>query len=96
MCLHCRADFACEVAEVTGGVGVDMVLNSLTSSGMIAASLACMGRAGRFVEVGKNGIWSAARMAQVRAQGPDVSVKGCEGRLPSGPLACTTDATGAP
>ena len=68
---------------------MDMVLNSLTSSGMIAASLACMGRAGRFVEVGKNGIWSAARMAQVRAQGPDVSVKGCEGRLPSGPLACT-------
>ena len=63
------ADFACEAMELSKGAGVDVVLNSLTSAGMVAASLACVGRGGAFVEVGKNGIWSAARVAQVRGSG---------------------------
>lgn len=43
-----------------------MVLNSLTSPGMLAASLAVLKRGGTFVEVGKRDIWAAARVAQVR------------------------------
>ena len=44
--------------------GVSVVLNSLTSSGMVAASLAALGPGGRFVEISKRDIWSAARVAQ--------------------------------
>jgi hypothetical protein len=47
--------------------GVDIVLNSLTSAGMLAASLSCLSQDGSFVEVGKRDIWSQARIAQVRA-----------------------------
>ena len=53
--------FAAEAAAL-GGVSV--VLNSLTSSGMVAASLAGLGPGGRFVEISKRDIWSAARVAQ--------------------------------
>jgi len=48
---------------------VHVVLNSLTSSGMVAGSLAAIGLGGRFVEISKRDIWSAARAAQER---PDV------------------------
>ena len=54
-------EFATQLAEV-GGVSV--VLNSLTSSGMVAGSLAALGPGGRFVEISKRDIWSAARVAQ--------------------------------
>ena len=40
------------------------MLNSLTSSGMVAGSLATLNRGGRFVEISKRDIWSAARVAQ--------------------------------
>jgi len=56
--------FAAELAEV-GGVSV--VLNSLTSTGMVAGSLAAMSAGGRFVEISKRDIWSAARVAQGKA-----------------------------
>lgn len=46
--------------------GTDAVINSLTSPGMIAASLAALNHSGCFLEVGKRGIWSADRVAQVR------------------------------
>ena len=42
------------------------MLNSLTSPGMIAASLASLRENGTFIEVGKRGIWSANRISQVR------------------------------
>jgi NADPH:quinone reductase-like Zn-dependent oxidoreductase/3-oxoacyl-(acyl-carrier-protein) synthase/acyl carrier protein len=48
---------------------VNVVLNSLTSSGMVAGSLAAIGHGGRFVEISKRDIWSASRAAQER---PDV------------------------
>jgi hypothetical protein len=48
---------------------VDVVLNSLTSPGMVAGSLALLGPGGRFVEIGKRDIWSAAAVARDR---PDV------------------------
>jgi NADPH:quinone reductase-like Zn-dependent oxidoreductase len=62
--------FASELLETNPKQdGVDVVLNSLTSPGMIAASLAALNQGGRFVEVAKRDIWSAARVAQER---PDV------------------------
>ena len=47
--------------------GADVVLNSLTSSGMIAASISCLNIGGRFVEISKRDIWSSARFEQERA-----------------------------
>ena len=61
------ADFASHLA-LTGGV--DVVLNSLTSPGMVAGSVAGVRPGGRFVEISKRDIWSPARLAQDR---PDVS-----------------------
>src|SRR5262249_7708650 len=63
-------EFCERILADTGGEGVDMVLNSLTSEGYIEASVKALGRSGRFVEIGKRGIWSAEQM---RAARPDVS-----------------------
>ena len=52
------------VSEAAQLGGADIVLNSLTSSGMVAGSLAALGAGGRFVEISKRDIWSAARVAQ--------------------------------
>ena len=41
-----------------------MALNTLTSSGMVAASLAALTPGASLVEISKRGIWSAARVAQ--------------------------------
>ena len=46
--------------------GVDVVLNSLTSPGMVAGSVAGVSLGGRFVEISKRDIWSPARVAQER------------------------------
>ncbi len=62
-------DFADEIEARTGGRGVDVVLNSLTGD-FISASLRVTGQGGRFVEIGKRGIWDAPRMAAAR---PDVA-----------------------
>ena len=58
--------FASDVASFDG---VDVVLNSLTSTGMVSASLATLRRGGRFVEISKRDIWSTSRVSQER---PDV------------------------
>eukprot|EP00955_Chlamydomonas_euryale_P054050 355669-Chlamydomonas_euryale.AAC.4 len=42
---------------------VDVVLNALTSPGMVAASLACLSPAGRFVELAKRDVWGRGRAA---------------------------------
>ncbi|MEU3183401.1 SDR family NAD(P)-dependent oxidoreductase [Streptomyces sp. NPDC006923] len=60
--------FSDEILEATGGQGVDIVLNSLNKD-HIPASVGCLARDGRFVELGKIGIWSAERMGEER---PDV------------------------
>ena len=62
--------FGAEILEVTGGEGVHVVLNSLTSEGFIDASLACLMPGGRFVEMARRDILSEEEMAEVR---PDVS-----------------------
>ena len=62
--------FGQEILEATGGEGVDVVLNSLTSEGFIDASLSCLAHGGRFVELARRDILSHEEMAAVR---PDVS-----------------------
>ncbi|MDQ3605711.1 MAG: SDR family NAD(P)-dependent oxidoreductase, partial [Gemmatimonadota bacterium] len=58
-------DFADEVLRATGGSGVDVVLNSLADE-FIPRSLEALAENGRFVELGKRGIWDAAQVAEVR------------------------------
>lgn len=59
------ADFAAAILGATGGRGVDVVLNALADP-FIAPSLAALAPEGRFVEIGKRGIWDAGRVAAVR------------------------------
>ncbi|MDB5703288.1 MAG: polyketide synthase [Sphingomonas bacterium] len=59
-------DFEAQIREATGGRGVDMVLNSLNGD-FIASSFAVLAPNGRFLEMGKIGIWDEAR---VQAQDP--------------------------
>ncbi|HZN17327.1 MAG TPA: type I polyketide synthase [Micromonosporaceae bacterium] len=61
-------DFADAILDRTGGEGVDVVLNSLADE-IIPRSIGVLREGGRFVEIGKRGIWDAAQVAQVR---PDV------------------------
>ncbi len=62
--------FGEDILEATGGEGVNVVLNSLTSEGYIEASLSCLAPGGRFVELARRDILSEEEMADVR---PDVS-----------------------
>ena len=64
-----QTSFAEGVLEATGGEGVHVVLNSLTGEGFIEASLSCLMKGGRFVELGRRDIFSRDEMAAAR---PDV------------------------
>ena len=57
----------CQRQDATAGV--DVVLNSLTTPGAVAGSLAGVGVGGAFLEISKRDIWSPARLAQDR---PDI------------------------
>lgn len=59
-------DFAEEVLTLTRGQGVDIVLNSLNGE-FIPKSLDTLKEDGRFVEIGKIGVWSASQVAAKRA-----------------------------
>lgn len=59
-------DFAKEIMELTGGRGVDIVLNSLADD-FIPKSLSVLADHGRFLEIGKRGIWNPE---QVKALNP--------------------------
>jgi myxalamid-type polyketide synthase MxaB len=61
-------EFAEEIKRMTGGRGVHCVLNSLTGE-FIPSSLDVLGEGGRFVELGRIGIWTEE---QVHRQRPDV------------------------
>ena len=52
------------------GEGVDVVLNTLTSPGLVSSAASMLKRGGRFIEIGKRDIFAAARLAQER---PDVT-----------------------
>nr|WP_274534299.1 SDR family NAD(P)-dependent oxidoreductase [Saccharothrix sp. CB00851] len=54
-------DFAQQVRDVTGGRGVDVVLNSLSGRAM-RASLDLLAPAGRFVEIGKRDLYDGAHV----------------------------------
>ena len=56
-------DFAEEIRTRTGGAGIDVVLNFLTGEA-IPASLSLLRPGGRFLEIGKAGIWEAERVAE--------------------------------
>ena len=62
--------FGEEILKATDGKGVDVVLNSLTSEGFIDASLSCLAKGGRFIELARRDILSEEEMAAVR---PDVT-----------------------
>lgn len=54
-------DFADEILEITGGRGVDIVLNSLSGEA-IAQSLSVLAPYGRFLEIGKRDIYQNSRL----------------------------------
>ena len=56
-------DFAEEVMQQTGGQGVDIVLNSLARE-FIPKSLSVLRANGRFLEIGKTGIWNESLVAR--------------------------------
>ncbi|KAL0265422.1 hypothetical protein SLS55_001389 [Diplodia seriata] len=59
---HSRdASFVGDVGAVTGGRGVDVVLNSLVGD-LMHASWECIANFGRFVEVGKRELMDAGRL----------------------------------
>ncbi len=59
-------DFAEEVKLATGGEGVDVVLNSLNGE-FIPKSLEILSKQGRFIEIGKIGIWNHDQVQDQRA-----------------------------
>jgi 8-amino-7-oxononanoate synthase len=62
-------EFAAEILALTDGQGVDIVLNSLNGD-FIPKNLEVLASNGRFIEIGKLGIWEES---EVRAQRADVS-----------------------
>jgi NADPH:quinone reductase-like Zn-dependent oxidoreductase/acyl carrier protein len=62
-------DFADQILKDTGGSGVDVVLNSLTNEGFVAATVRATAQNGRFAEIAKRDIWTPEQMA---AQRPDI------------------------
>ena len=58
-------DFADEIMTLTKGKGVDVVLNSLSGE-YIAKSLAVLNNDGRFVEIGKQGIWNKEQVSRIK------------------------------
>lgn len=62
-------DFADEIMRLTGGTGVDVVLNSLNKD-YISAGMRTLAEHGRFIEMGKVGAWTPEQVSETR---PDVS-----------------------
>jgi myxalamid-type polyketide synthase MxaB len=61
-------DFGPRILELTGGAGVDIVMNSLAGE-FIDKSVEVTAKGGRFIEIGRTGIWTPEQMAAVR---PDI------------------------
>jgi acyl transferase domain-containing protein/D-arabinose 1-dehydrogenase-like Zn-dependent alcohol dehydrogenase/acyl carrier protein len=61
-------DFADEFKEITNGEGVDVILNTLNNE-FIPKSLEILKQGGRFIEIGKAGVWTKEQMKAYR---PDV------------------------
>lgn len=64
---HSRTlDFADEIRRDTDGRGVDLVLNSLNGD-FIPKNLEILAENGRFIEIGKIGVWEEERVRQERS-----------------------------
>ena len=63
-------DFADQILADTEGAGVDVVLNSLTNEGFVAATVRATAQNGRFAEIAKRDIWTPELMAAAR---PDIN-----------------------
>ena len=61
-------EFVDTFEEVIGSA--DVVINTLTSTGFVAATISALNLGGRFVEISKRDIWNSSRLAQER---PDIS-----------------------
>lgn len=59
-------DFHDEIMELTGGKGVDIVLNSL-SGDFIPKSISVLTDGGRFIEIGKTGVWDEERVKEMKS-----------------------------
>ena len=57
--------FADDVMRITNNEGIDIVLNSLTGE-FIPKSLELLRAGGRFLEIGKSGIWDASKVVQFK------------------------------
>jgi acyl transferase domain-containing protein/acyl carrier protein len=65
--MHSRnLEFSQQILDATDGEGVDVVLNSLNGD-FIPKSFEALAVGGRFVEIGKIGIWSAEQVAAARS-----------------------------
>ena len=62
-------DFADEIMSLTDGKSIDVVLNSLSAE-FIPKSISVLNDRGRFIEIGKQGIWSKQDVAKVK---PNIS-----------------------
>ncbi len=60
-------DFREQILRDTDGEGVHVVLNSLADD-FIPASIDVLGAQGRFVEIGKTGVWDESRFRSVRPE----------------------------
>jgi acyl transferase domain-containing protein len=58
-------NFSDEIMRLTKGKGVDIVLNSLADE-FIAKSVSALAEHGRFIEIGRRGIWSKGQFAHVK------------------------------
>jgi acyl transferase domain-containing protein/acyl carrier protein len=65
--MHSRnLEFSQQILDATDGAGVDVVLNSLNGD-FIPKSFEALAAGGRFVEIGKIGIWSEEQVAAERS-----------------------------
>lgn len=62
--------FAQQILADTQGLGVDVVLNSLSGEGFINSSVLIASKNARFIEIGKRNIWTQHQMQVVR---PDIN-----------------------
>ena len=60
-------DFAHQVMADTSGIGVDIVLNSLTGEGYIEKSLSVLASKGRFLEIAKRDVWDSEQVKDLKA-----------------------------
>lgn len=60
-------DFADEIMDITGGNGVDVILNSLAGD-FIEKSFEVLAPNGRFLELGKRDVWSPERVARAKPE----------------------------